>query len=209
MARKLFSPRGWDVDLVNLEDVSAQEQVLCAATSAIYISVVGGGASIATFLPRGAVLILMAPRSGGRRATDVVPGNFTAFLDWDFFTHASHIHTVWESISPSDSVSDRVLQQIEWAILHTESFVAFDRPGAVNDAARSGELPVISVRAWTARAQEKDTREQAVRKDERERLLDIETKRLRRLGRQSAAKANAGVLAKAKAKVNMLNNQLG
>jgi hypothetical protein len=54
-----------------------------------------GGAMTATFLPRGASLILFCPEKGG---FDFFLFNLTggpSFLDWDLFNNAGHLRTHW------------------------------------------------------------------------------------------------------------------
>ena len=129
-ARALFSTNGWRVEHANVADLSPTSQVLLAATSAIWVTPAGGGAVTATFLPRGASLILLYAYGGKPtpRATAVRQKNFSAFLDWDFFNHASYLRTAWEPMQPRDSSIERIMDQVASAIQHSETFVFDDQP---------------------------------------------------------------------------------
>jgi Glycosyltransferase 61 len=83
-----------------LSRLSLHEQAEIASKTAIFITVVGGGSMTATFLPRGASLILFYEAKGGRKR-DKDTG-LPARLDWDLLNHASHLRVHWFPIESSD-----------------------------------------------------------------------------------------------------------
>lgn len=77
-----------------MKNLSISEQVQVASESAIFVTSCGGaGAVTATFLPRGATLIVYYDGKGsvvGNRKT-----NKPARLDWDLFNHMSYLRVHW------------------------------------------------------------------------------------------------------------------
>ncbi|GKZ00216.1 hypothetical protein MPSEU_000974500 [Mayamaea pseudoterrestris] len=76
-----------------MKDLSLLEQIEIATQTSIYITVCGGGAVNAMFLPRGASAIIYFSEDGG-----VVENHLTylpARLDWDLFQHMSHLRVHW------------------------------------------------------------------------------------------------------------------
>ena len=80
---------------------SLHVQAEMASKASIFVTVVGGGAMTATFLPRGATLILFYEATGGRRR-DRNTGK-PAMLDWDVLNHASHLRVHWLPIETSET----------------------------------------------------------------------------------------------------------
>jgi hypothetical protein len=76
-----------------MEKMSVQEQVTLAGKSAIFVTSSGGGAVTATFLPRGASLIIYYVGDGSRENNKVT--GKPARLDWDLFNHMSYIRVHW------------------------------------------------------------------------------------------------------------------
>jgi hypothetical protein len=76
-----------------MQKLSVHEQVKLAARSAIFVTTSGGGAVTATFLPRGASLIIYYVGDGSRENNKVT--GKPARLDWDLFNHMSYIRVHW------------------------------------------------------------------------------------------------------------------
>lgn len=84
-----------------LKSLPLQEQVELASKSAVFVTSSGGGAVTATFLPRGATLIIYYQGDGSR-----VNNKRTykpARLDWDLFNHCSYIKTHWLPVKDMDT----------------------------------------------------------------------------------------------------------
>lgn len=87
-----------------MSKLSLHSQAEMANKAAIFVTVVGGGAMTATFLPRGATLILYYEATGGlKRGKDT---GKPAFLDWDVLNHASHLRVHWLPIETLDEPED-------------------------------------------------------------------------------------------------------
>jgi hypothetical protein len=90
---KAFSPNELEAAGHVMKKLSIQEQVQIASESAIFVTSCGGGAVTATFLPRGATLIVYYDGSGS-----VVKNQKTfkpSRLDWDLFNHMSYLRVHW------------------------------------------------------------------------------------------------------------------
>jgi len=90
---KLLSKRlGEKYDLIiitkTMRYLSLIEQAELMSTAAIFVTVCGGGAVSATFLPKGAALFIFFQEEEGERGTP-------ARLDWDYFNHLGYIRTHW------------------------------------------------------------------------------------------------------------------
>lgn len=77
-----------DIQRSYLPDLNLVEQVELVSTTSIYITVCGGGAVSATFLPKGAALFIFFHEEEGT-------GKTPARLDWDYFNHISYVRTHW------------------------------------------------------------------------------------------------------------------
>jgi hypothetical protein len=71
-----------DIVPVELSSLTLREQVDLMSTTAVFISVVGGGASTAMFLPKGAHVILY-----------YLP--YHSYLDYDFWNQFPHLNIHW------------------------------------------------------------------------------------------------------------------
>mmetsp|Transcript_14797 Transcript_14797/g.24463 ORF Transcript_14797/g.24463 Transcript_14797/m.24463 type:complete len:366 (+) Transcript_14797:75-1172(+) len=83
---------------------SLEEQLKIASETSIYVSACGGGAVTATFLPKGAALVLFYVETGGvqnNRNTGL-----PARLDWDVFNNMAWIRSHWLPSTSMDNVSD-------------------------------------------------------------------------------------------------------
>ena len=76
-----------------LKDLTLQEQVKLATQTSIFITGCGGGAVTATFLPKGATLIIFYNEVGGRVGNKQT--NLPARLDWDYFNNLAYINVHW------------------------------------------------------------------------------------------------------------------
>jgi hypothetical protein len=84
-----------DVTRVELSKIGMQEQVELVSQTNVFVSTCGGGAMTATFLPRGATLILYyAETSGFEFSTFNLTGG-PAYLDWDLFNNAAYLRVHW------------------------------------------------------------------------------------------------------------------
>lgn len=102
------------VQAFEFKELSLKDQVRVAAESSIFITVCGGGAVTATFLPPGASLILYFDATGG--AKDNVYTGEPARLDWDYFEHSSAVSTHW---LPTNTMNSKVdLQMLTDILTH-------------------------------------------------------------------------------------------
>lgn len=84
-----------------LKTLSLEDQVSLASKAAIYVTSAGGGAVTATFLPRGATLIIYYQGDGSRVKN--IRTYQPARLDWDLFNHLSYIRVHWLPAKKMDS----------------------------------------------------------------------------------------------------------
>jgi hypothetical protein len=100
---------------------TVQEQALMVSQAAVYVTACGGGAVTATFLPRGASLIVAFPETGGIENNK--NSNKPARLDWDYLNNLSYLRVHWlpqahsshDRSKPADIASfvDLVLHEIQ------------------------------------------------------------------------------------------------
>lgn len=84
-----------------MKSLSVHDQIELASKSAVFVTSSGGGAVTATFLPRGATLIIYYQSDGSR-----VKNQRTyepARLDWDLFNHLSYIRVHWLPVKDMDT----------------------------------------------------------------------------------------------------------
>ena len=84
------------INQVTLEEYSVEEQVKIAMESSVMITAVGGGAVTATFLPKGASLVLFFTKKSRHHKSTA------ARLDWDYFNNAAYMRTHWFPIEEMD-----------------------------------------------------------------------------------------------------------
>lgn len=77
-----------DIQMVNLSKMKLSEQIELMAGTSILITMCGGGAVTATFLPKGASLFVYFNEQDGH-------GRTPARLDWDFLNNMGHVRTHW------------------------------------------------------------------------------------------------------------------
>ena len=81
------------VETHTMRDYPLRKQIEMVRNAAIYITGCGGGAVTATFLPRGASLLIYYLEDGGYANNQ---RNYDpARLDWDLFNHLGYVRTHW------------------------------------------------------------------------------------------------------------------
>ena len=104
------------VQSITMKDLSLEEQMQVALESAIFVTVSGGGAVTATFLPPGSTLIVYYLEDGG---FDFWKYNYTytpARLDWDLLANAAHLKVHWLHMKSMETKGD--LKVLEQLVLH-------------------------------------------------------------------------------------------
>jgi hypothetical protein len=91
------------VETVELANLTLKEQVEVVSTTAIFVTTCGGGAMTATFLPRGATLILFYQATGGFDFAQFNQTGGPAYLDWDLFNNAAYLRVHWLPIESMDT----------------------------------------------------------------------------------------------------------
>jgi hypothetical protein len=76
-----------------MQTLSLVEQATMASQAAVWVTSCGGGAVTATFLPRGAAVIIYYDPKGSIVRNK--PRGTPARLDWDLFNHMSHLRVHW------------------------------------------------------------------------------------------------------------------
>ncbi|CAJ1960446.1 unnamed protein product [Cylindrotheca closterium] len=105
-----------DVQIVEFAQMSLMDQISLTSQSNVFVSTCGGGAMTATFLPRGASLILLYSEQGG---FDFASFNLTggpAYLDSDLFNNAGYLQVHWIPIGTINTVHG--LDSLEYLIRH-------------------------------------------------------------------------------------------
>jgi len=91
------------INTVDLAELTLSKQIEIVQTANLFITVTGGSASVATFLPRGSGLILFY-----NDIDDFVvdsKGQLPNRMDWDFWNHASYIRAHWMPIKTMDEMN--------------------------------------------------------------------------------------------------------
>jgi len=87
---------GGSIQQVELATLPMREQIQLVSQTHILISTCGGGSMTATFLPKGATLILYYDERGGYDfANNFNLTNDPAFLDWDLMNNMSYLRVHW------------------------------------------------------------------------------------------------------------------
>jgi hypothetical protein len=90
------------INQVKFAEYSVEEQAKIAIESSVMITAVGGGAVTATFLPKGATLVLFFPFANNHQK------GTAARLDWDYFNNAAYMRTHWfpiETMNEDESLT--------------------------------------------------------------------------------------------------------
>eukprot|EP00934_Nitzschia_sp_Nitz4_P005080 Nitzschia sp. Nitz4//scaffold109_size72162//7818//8786//NITZ4_005833-RA/size72162-processed-gene-0.17-mRNA-1//1//CDS//3329532724//5070//frame0 len=86
-----------DTDVVfesyQMSNFSFEEQVKIVSNAAMYVTACGGGAVTATFLPRGASLMVFYSENGG--ISNNKNTHTPALLDWDYLNNMAYVRTLW------------------------------------------------------------------------------------------------------------------
>lgn len=88
-----FDPSEVVVEAYKMSKYTLAEQAALVGDAAIFVTACGGGAVTATFLPRGASLLIYYKENGGIRNNRGT--GKPARLDWDIFNNLGYLHTVW------------------------------------------------------------------------------------------------------------------
>ena len=101
-----------NIEAHRLWQLSLHDQLHLAVTTDIFVTVCGGGSMTATFLPRGATLIVFYNPVGGYDFANGVRNHHPARLDWDLLNNAaSHLRVHWLPITKS--MLDGTIQTID------------------------------------------------------------------------------------------------
>lgn len=98
-----------------MKTLSLVDQVKLASEAAVWVTSCGGGAVTATFLPRGASVIIYYDPQGSivrNRHT-----NTPARLDWDLFNHMSHLRVHW---LPSTDMNSQASLEVLVELIRSE-----------------------------------------------------------------------------------------
>jgi len=112
------------IENYTLKSLTLQEQVDIASQASIFVSLCGGGAVTAMFLPRGSSVILYYGEDSGSEGNKLT--GKPALLDWDLFNSMSHLRVHWlPRNSRGKKVDERaliLLIQHELAIIESGAF---------------------------------------------------------------------------------------
>jgi hypothetical protein len=92
------------VQSIPFSSKSVADQLTIASETAIYVSACGGGAVTATFLPKGAALILFYVENGGVQNNRMT--GQPARLDWDVFNNMAWIRSHWLASGSMNNSTD-------------------------------------------------------------------------------------------------------
>ena len=104
------------VQSITMKDLSLEEQMRVATESAIFVTVSGGGAVTATFLPPGSTLIVYYLEDGGFDFWNYSYTYTPARLDWDLLGNAAHLQVHWLPIKSMESKED--LNVLKHLVMH-------------------------------------------------------------------------------------------
>lgn len=93
LLRNAFVKDPVSVDTYVFKDHSLKDQMEIASQAVVYVTVCGGGAATATFLPKGSTLIIFYMEDGGRLSNHKT--YLPARLDWDLFNNLAYINVHW------------------------------------------------------------------------------------------------------------------
>ena len=98
-----FLPTEVTIQAVEMGKLSLQAQLEWMQTTTVWISVMGGAASTALFLPRGASVILYYDSEHDLVRGSTAKKAMPTMMDWDVWNHASHLRLHWMPIPPQSS----------------------------------------------------------------------------------------------------------
>lgn len=112
------------VENYTLKSLTLHEQVEIASQASIFVTLCGGGAVTAMFLPRGASVIVYYGEDSGTENNKLT--GKPALLDWDLFNSMSHLRVHWmPRNSRKKTVDERaliLLIQHELTIIESRAF---------------------------------------------------------------------------------------
>jgi len=97
------------VQSYTFSELSLEEQITLASNAAIFVTISGGGAVTASFLPRGGSVMLYYRETGGVKNNDNT--GLPARLDWDFFNHAGYLHVHWIPVGSLNKRGETIQQE--------------------------------------------------------------------------------------------------
>jgi hypothetical protein len=117
--RGAFSDKDLIVENHVFSTLNVKEQIQLATETAVFVSVVGGSASVATFLPRGSSVILFF--NDVNEFTDHSSRkDFPSMIDWDFWNSAAHLRVHWMPMkSMNETVNHNALVELVKSELST------------------------------------------------------------------------------------------
>lgn len=129
------TPELRDVDIiqVQMKDLTLTQQAELVGEAAIYVTGCGGGAVTATFLPRGASILVFYSEFGG--VENSRPSGKPARLDWDYFNNMAYVRVHWvtqprsrQRILPAQLslVTELVIHEME--VIRGQQPTALDKP---------------------------------------------------------------------------------
>mmetsp|Transcript_28570 Transcript_28570/g.80527 ORF Transcript_28570/g.80527 Transcript_28570/m.80527 type:complete len:386 (-) Transcript_28570:24-1181(-) len=109
------------VQQVQLSDLTVKDQLSLASNTTVFVTTSGGGAVTATFLPRGATLIVYYSATGGFNFAEYNLTGAPAILDWDLFNNLGYVRVHWLPIETMDTPEsldalEEILQR-EWKVI--------------------------------------------------------------------------------------------
>jgi hypothetical protein len=106
-----------NVPIVQLSELGVREQIeLVSQETTIFVTACGGGSMTATFLPRGATLILYYQQTGGFDFTTFNMTGGPAYLHLDLFNNAAYLQVHWLPIERMNT--PKGLQALMYLIRH-------------------------------------------------------------------------------------------
>jgi hypothetical protein len=105
------------VQTVHLSLIGMREQIeLVSQNTTVFVTTCGGGSMTATFLPKGATLILYYDDKGGFDFSTFNSTGGPAYLDWDLFNNMAYLRVHWLPISTMNT--EKGLKALMFLIHH-------------------------------------------------------------------------------------------
>ncbi|KAG7367073.1 DUF563 domain containing protein [Nitzschia inconspicua] len=108
------------VERYQFSDYAIKKQIEMVSKAAVFVTTCGGGAITATFLPRGASLLVIFPENGGVENNKA--SGKPARLDWDYFNNLGYLRVSWVPQTPSiprfpnnatSTISDLIIHELQ------------------------------------------------------------------------------------------------
>lgn len=94
-----------EIKAVQMKQMSLYDQVKLISETAIFVTVCGGGAVTATFLPLGSAVLMYYQAEGGHFNNR--PTGLPARLDWDLINNAAYMRPHWLPMDTMDTTRDQ------------------------------------------------------------------------------------------------------